>query len=107
MAQVRESSIGRSFISRTSSAKIALLSFSMTDAIQPPKAPNVQPKLHLAAAFVPTGQPDNSPAFQRRVSVSTGTSPNGTAERTAHDLRHCNFILKNPVVPAGLGIFAD
>ena len=33
-------------------------------------------------AFVPTGQPDNSPAFQRRVSVGVGTSPTGTAERT-------------------------
>jgi hypothetical protein len=28
--------------------------------IQTPKAPNVQPKLHLAAAFVPTGQPEMS-----------------------------------------------
>jgi len=32
---------------------------------------------------VPTGQSGNSPAFQRRVSAVTVTSPKGTAERTA------------------------
>jgi hypothetical protein len=31
--------------------------------------------------FVPTGQPDNSPAFQRRNIIGTGTSPAGTAEQ--------------------------
>jgi hypothetical protein len=57
---------------------------------------------------VPTGQPDNSPAFQRRVSVGSGASPAGTVERTAHGFHIANrFILETPVVPPGLGLPAD
>jgi hypothetical protein len=37
--------------------------------------------------FVPTGQPDNSPAFQRRVIVGIGMSPTGTAEIHFHKYR--------------------
>jgi hypothetical protein len=44
---------------------------------------------HRAPSFVPTGQPENSPAFQRRVFVGTGTSPAGTAEWTAHGFPDC------------------
>ena len=43
----------------------------------------------VAPAFVPTGQPDNSPAFQRRVIAGTGQSPTGTAERMAFGFRNC------------------
>ena len=58
-----------------------------------PFAPVVHPKLISAAAvfvaqygrfppeharLVPTGQTDNSPAFQRRVIVGVGMSPCGT-----------------------------
>jgi hypothetical protein len=65
-------------------------------------------KTVIAPVFVPKGQPDNSPAFQRRVIVTTGTSPTGTAERTAHGFQIANrFILKTPVVPPGLGLPAD
>jgi hypothetical protein len=50
------------------------------------------------------GQPDNSPAFQRRVFAGTGTSPAGTAERTARGFHigH-HFDLQTSVVPSGLG----
>jgi hypothetical protein len=40
-------------------------------------------------SFVPTGQPENSPAFQRRVIVSIGMSPIGTADWTAQGFRRC------------------
>jgi hypothetical protein len=53
-------------------------------------------------AFVPTGQSDNSPAFQRRVIVGTGTSPAGTAERTPQCSDHVPpFHPANLFRPAG------
>jgi hypothetical protein len=47
-----------------------------------------------ATCRVPTGQPDNSPAFQRRVFVGTGISPAGTAElgRPAGTWNVCGII---------------
>ena len=59
----------------------------------------------FGTAFVPTGQPDNSPAFQG--CLRTTTSPTGTAEWTAYYSRRLCIRLKIPVVPAGLETFAD
>jgi len=53
-------------------------------------------------ALVPTGQPDNSPAFQRRVIVGISTSPVGTAERTPQCSDHVPlFHLANLCRPSG------
>jgi hypothetical protein len=61
-----------------------------------PIVPFVHLKLILAAmddrvwrapALVPTGQSENSPAFQRRVIVGIGLSPTGTAEIHFHKYR--------------------
>ena len=52
--------------------------------------------------LVPSGQPGNSPAFQRRVSAGTGTSPAGTAERTSQYSCHVPpFHLANLCRPSG------
>ena len=40
-----------------------------------------------ATVFVPPGQSDNSPAYQRRVIAGTRTSPTGTAELHFHKYR--------------------
>jgi hypothetical protein len=53
--------------------------------IAPPRACGPRPVRYCSSR---QGQPDNSPAFQRRVFAGTGTSPAGTAERTSQCSRH-------------------
>jgi hypothetical protein len=56
-------------------------------------------------AFVPTKQPENSPAFQRRGAGARSSVPQGRliGRRIVSTIAN-DLILKTSVVPAGLGI---
>src|ERR1035437_9697179 len=70
--------------------------------------PPIGTLLGSAPVFVPTGQPDNSPAFQRRVLAGTGRVPPGRLNgRHIVSAIANDFDLQTSVVPAGLGSFAD
>ena len=60
-------------------------------------APRCPGGIRNAPALVPTGQPDNSPAFQRRVFAGIGTSPARMAE-LGRPCGTCNHFTINPVL---------